>query len=72
MPKQTAVAWLIQELVWEQKIDLDTKMLDLLDKVVAMEGQQIVDAFNQGQQHPYNDWSADQGIQYYNETYNTK
>jgi hypothetical protein len=65
MPKQTAVEWLIQELVLENKVDLDTKMRDLMYKAAEMEKEQIVNAVDG---FPLDKRHLD-GEQYYKETY---
>ena len=65
MPKQTAVEWLIQELVLENKVDLDTKMRDLMYKAAEMEKEQIVNAVDG---FPLDKRNLD-GEQYYNEMF---
>ena len=63
-PKQTAVEWLIDEL-------LDGKLLmpSLIEQAKEMEKQQIIDSFDcDGCPQPGEKWVSN-GEQYYNETY---
>jgi len=73
MKKQTAVEWLIQELVLENKVDLDTKMRDLMYKAAEMEKEQIVESHLVGQEvtalYATTGKSSQTSIQYYNETF---
>jgi len=69
MSKQTSVEWLQECLSIHITDDQKMQFEGLFQQAKAMEKEQIVISFNEGQQHPYNDWSAEQGKQYYNETY---
>jgi len=61
--KQTAVEWLFRQL-WEEQKD---KMVwyAIMAKAKEMEKEQIVDAFNSGQQIPPFNWAE----KYYNESF---
>ncbi len=61
--KHTAVEWLY--------LQSANKKLDLFDLLEAkgMEKEQIVDAYNEGNQSDWNNEIADGGEHYYNETY---
>jgi len=75
MNKQTSVEWFLDQLTHRKELydsegySIAEEMAKLKHEARQMHRQEIVDAFNQGQQHPYNDWSAEQGIKYYNDTY---
>jgi len=47
---QTAVEWLRQELL---KRDMDNSIKDLFKQAKEMEKQQIIDAFDEGQEYEY-------------------
>lgn len=63
----TAVEWLVQEIY---KINVSTEARRFINKLEEqakeMEKQQIIEAYNSGQQIPPFDFSE----QYYNETFN--
>ena len=61
--KETAVEWLFRQL-WEEQKD---KMVwyAIMAKAHAMEKEQIMDAFNSGQQIPPFNWAE----KYYNESF---
>ena len=63
MKKQTAVEWLIQELI--SKFDIDIEQFLVIDQAKAMEKEQIIIARWVG------DYSCDsiKAEQYYNETF---
>lgn len=71
--KQTAVEWLVENLdiIWEEKI------IDLVEQARAIEKEQIIEAYSEGQNTPY-EYSEDNeinwydGPQYYKETYESK
>ena len=67
MPKQTAVEWFIQELF--TKIDYIQVDPKLIEQAQQMHMEQLVDAFNEGNQSDWNNEIGDGGQQYYNETY---
>ena len=73
MKKQTAVEWLESQLnIWQAIADEDTNAtLDVvrgwIDKLKAMEKEQIIDAWDNGCE---DDGIIDNAEQYYNETYN--
>jgi hypothetical protein len=66
--KQTAVEWFLTEFqkqVWfEPNSELDIWVKGLIPKAKEMEKDQIVDAFE------HVDFNLDDGLHYYNETYN--
>ena len=73
---KTAVEWLIDMLVTENEITLKGENYKLFDQAKAMEKEQIIDAYNEGQNTPYeysesNDVNWYDGKQYYNETFKT-
>jgi hypothetical protein len=79
MSKQTAVEWFAEQdtkltlLYLAGKIkeaELGIKKMDLFHKALAIEKQQIVDAFNEGNQSDWNNEIGNGGQQYYNETFN--
>jgi hypothetical protein len=65
--KQTAVEWLLKELDINPKA---TILKDLIEQAKEMEKQQIIDAFNLGQQKEAKQEFWTKGEQYYNETFN--
>ena len=68
MSKQTAVEWLVEEMILRLSIRIENTFEgnDLLKKAKEMEKEQIIDAIN----HGCSDWgSFKEGEQYYNETY---
>ena len=73
MKQQTAVEWLESQLnIWQAIADEDTNAtLDVvrgwIDKLKAMEKEQIIDAWDNGCE---DDGIIDNAEQYYNETYN--
>jgi hypothetical protein len=58
--KQTAVEWLFEQ--WD---NWDLSIKELFEKAKQMEREQIMDAYNSGQQIPPFEYAE----QYYNETY---
>ena len=72
----TAVEWLVKELK-SNSIDLTKWHNDLLEKAKEMEKQQIMDAYDKGQENPF-EYSEDNevnyydGNNYYNETFKMK
>ena len=73
---KTAVEWLIDMLVTENEITLKGENYKLFDQAKEMEKEQIIDAYNEGQNTPYeysesNDVNWYDGKQYYNETFKT-
>ncbi len=71
MSKQTAVEWLIEQIIIHESLEKLSPYhtLELFEQALAMEKEQIVDAFNEGNQSDWNNEIADGGEQYYNETY---
>jgi hypothetical protein len=68
MSKQTAVEWLIQQIVDRQNGNADSRSVDeIFDQAKAMEREQIEDAYRI---NPNNEIWSNSGIDYYNETYN--
>ena len=59
---QTAVEWLIEMI---SPYITDEKSNPLIEQAKQMEKEQIIDAYNNGQQIPPFDWAE----KYYNETY---
>jgi hypothetical protein len=67
MPKQTAVEWLIDKLMF---MEYDLRQIPLtIEQAKEMEQEQIIDAFNEGNQSDWNNEIGDGGQQYYNETF---
>jgi hypothetical protein len=66
MKKQTAVEWLIEQIGW-YNIELSSELRFEIDKAKAMEKEQIVDAYLQGESDA--DHYDDSAFRYYNETY---
>jgi len=73
MNKQTAVEWLFAHLVphldWSKFEDREL-FRKLKEEAFIMEWEQIVDAFNEGNQSDWNNEIGNGGQQYYNETFN--
>ena len=74
---KTAVEWLIDMLVTENEITLKGENYKLFDQAKAMEKEQIIDAYNEGQNTQYeysesNDVNWYDGKQYYNETFKSE
>ena len=66
MSKQTAVEWLVEQLLANGDIRWrGTSIFDLSEQAKAMEREQIIEAYY-GQSHST---SVSNGEQYYNETY---
>jgi hypothetical protein len=67
MKKETAIEWLIEELI-KYKLKPDEIYPDnvLFQKAKIMEKQQIIDAIKFFKERPYNEETPEQ---YYNETY---
>jgi hypothetical protein len=59
--KQTAIDWLVENLYYILK----TEHYDIIDQAKEMEKEQIIDAWEDGQ----NSFSSRNAEQYYNETY---
>ena len=66
--KQTAVEWLVEEMIIRLSIRIENtfEVNDLLIKAKEMEKDQIIDAFDTGRRK--GDWIFD-GEKYYEETY---
>jgi len=66
--KQTAVEWLVEEMILRLSIRIENTFEgnDLLIKAKEMEKEQIIDAFDTGRRK--GDWIFD-GEKYYEETY---
>jgi ACT domain-containing protein len=66
--KQTAVEWLVEEMILRLSIRIENtfEVNDLLIKAKEMEKEQIIDAFDTGRRK--GDWIFD-GEKYYEETY---
>lgn len=84
MAQQTAVEWLIEQLVeLDKQLDGRRKSGDstvvkldptkIYEQAKQMEKEQIMDAHIEGQRvfdkHPHTHWTNDQAEQYYNEMY---
>ena len=76
--KQTAVKWLIDQLVNENEVVLKGENYKLFEQALAMEREQIIQAFKEGLKSPYHrDYTIvtqegqeeTKSGQYYNETY---
>lgn len=70
MKKQTAVEWLLEGML---RIENDNDVLELINKALTMEREQIEDAYGHGQNNGYM-YANQKAItirkdQYYNETY---
>lgn len=82
--KQTAVEFLLEELPklaalsdFLDKEDFIKARTMIFEKVIKMEKEQIIDAYNEGQNTPYeysesNDVNWYDGKQYYNETFKSE
>jgi hypothetical protein len=70
MKKQTAVEWLIQNIVEDQTIKAKSmsEWTTIYEQAKEMEKEQIIDAHNQGYADGYRD-NGTSPIEYYNETY---
>jgi hypothetical protein len=60
MSKQTAVEWVIEQYINKNR------GLEVFMKAIQMEKEQIIDAFEDGNEHGF---ICKEGIEYYNETY---
>lgn len=82
MTKQTAVEWLVNQLIFKQEYEhlpnnyflMSDKDIDsIIQQAKEMEKEQIIDANIEGQRvfdkHPHTQWTNDQAEQYYNENY---
>lgn len=75
MNKQTAVEWLIQNIVEDQTIKAKSmsEWTTIYEQAKEMEKEQIEDAHIEGQRvfdnYQHTQWTTDQAEQYYNETY---
>ena len=65
MAQQTAVEWLQSE--W-QKHDMDTSIRELWQQAKAMEKEQIIKAFDEGQEYEYQ-YHINSAPKFYSETY---
>jgi hypothetical protein len=66
--KQTAVEWLVEQLIPKAMVTYDTTTYNAIQQAKAMEKEQIIKAASTVLWHnSYN--STDQAEQYYNETY---
>ena len=66
--KQTAVEWLAEQLE-QHHIKIDIKNTVVFQQALAMEKEQIVDAFDSGQMEEAKQEFWTKGYKYYNETY---
>jgi hypothetical protein len=81
--KQTAVEWLVGELMskgiinfggwlWDDNISI----VEIIEQAKEIEKEQIIDAHIEGQRvfdkYPHTQWTNDQAEVYYNQTFNTK
>jgi len=69
MKKETAVEWLLQRFEDGDMYNVEDVQF-IKHQALVMEKEQIVNAFNEGNQSDWNNEIADGGEQYYNETYN--
>jgi hypothetical protein len=71
--KQTAVEWLIQNIVEDQTIKAKSmsEWIKIFEQAKAMEKEQIVDAYIKGQSDCEMFTMQSEAEQYYNETYGT-
>jgi hypothetical protein len=63
MTKQTAIQWLASELSGHLGPSNGPELLGILNKALAMEKEQIIEAFQEGQ------WSVITSEEYYNKTF---
>ena len=66
MKKQTAVEWLIEQIEW-YNIELSSDLRFEIDKAKAMEKEQIVGAYLEGESDANH--YEDSALRFYNETY---
>jgi hypothetical protein len=66
MSKQTAVEWLIEQIEW-YNIELSSDLRFEIDKAKAMEKEQIMNAYLEGESDA--DHYDDSALRFYNETY---
>jgi hypothetical protein len=66
--KQTAVEWLVDNLHYLHS----TKWDDIVEQAKEMEKEQIVDAYNEGEESEWGESMGLMGDHYYYETFNTK
>jgi|LakMenE18May11ns_1017448.scaffolds.fasta_scaffold9854562_6 hypothetical protein len=73
--KQTAVEWLVRkinnELIGEIPMNRWDEIREIVQQALAMEKEQIVDAFDSGQMEEAKQEFWTKGYKYYNETYGT-
>jgi hypothetical protein len=71
--KQTAVEWLVRkinnELIGEIPMNRWDEIREIVQQALAMEKEQIVDAFDSGQMEEAKQEFWTKGYKYYNETY---
>jgi len=67
--KQTAVEWLIDQLVTGNEVTLKGENYKLFDQAKAMEKEQISIAYKEGWNCPHGEGFPETGEQYYKETY---
>ncbi len=68
--KQTAVEWLIEQILPTISIRLrDVCINELIHIAKAMEKEQIMDAYENGETDEWDPCDFDSGKKYYNETY---
>jgi hypothetical protein len=70
MAQQTAVEWLVEQLIPKAMVTYDTTTYNAIQKAKAMEKEQIVNAHLFGLLRPLEMEATKQAEQYYNETYN--
>jgi hypothetical protein len=76
--KQTAVEWLVEQLLKKSNIQHINGFDDLVKQAKQMEKEQIIDAYEQGSEdgywHPENGYSNEfeSAEQYYNETFKSE
>lgn len=68
--KQTAVTWLISQIVEDQTIKAKsmTEWINIFEQAKAMEKEQIIDSWEDGQ----DSFSSRNAEQYYDETFKSK
>lgn len=78
MAQQTAVEWLLYNLLYHNLVDNSpkSKLWELTKQAKEMEKEQIIDSYGFGYQNGYDDSKlnikVDDAEQYYNETYGGK
>jgi hypothetical protein len=70
MKKQTAVEWLMEQILPTISITLeDVCIKELTEIAIEMEKQQIEDAYEDGETDEYDPFDFNSGQKYYNETF---